>query len=143
MSNTSFLFTLSLIFKNCTYDLPLIYFFKLFFYFENLICLPSFSHNTRIVLTILEIVFFVQIWTSECKQCLDLIPSSIFAGLEMLLINCIGIPYSLLPVLVKLKAEHLGAEEMAGVLEHHPGTENRSQSSPCSATNFLLYDHLG
>lgn len=59
--------------------------------------LPSFSHNTRIVLTILEIVVFVQIWTSECKQCLHLIPSSIFAWLEMLLIKVIGIPHSLLP----------------------------------------------
>lgn len=31
---------------------------------------------------------------------------------------------------IKLKAEHLGAEEVAGVLEYQPGTENRSQSSP-------------
>lgn len=69
----------------------------LIFCFENLIRLPSFSHNTRIVVVILEIVFLVQVWTYECKQPLYLIPSSIFLGLEMLSLESISITYSSWP----------------------------------------------
>lgn len=69
----------------------------LIFCFENLIRLPSFSHNARIVVVILEVVFLVQAWTSECKQPLHLIPSSIFLGLEMLLLKAICITHSLWP----------------------------------------------
>lgn len=59
--------------------------------------LPSFSHNTRIVVVILEIVFLVQVWTSECKQFLYLIPSCIFLGLEMVLLKDISITHFLWP----------------------------------------------
>jgi len=122
--------------------------FVLFFYFENLIPLPSSSHNTRIVLTVLEIVFFVQIWTSECKQCLHLIASSIFAGLETLLIKGVGILHSLLlreDWQVKPKAERLEAGEVAAVLEYRPGTENRSWSSsalPQTSSYTIISDKV-
>lgn len=69
----------------------------LIFCFENLIRLPSFFHNTGIVIVILEIVFLVQVWTSECKQLLCLIPSSILLGLKMLLLKGISITHSLWP----------------------------------------------
>lgn len=69
----------------------------LIFCFENLIRLPSFSHNTRIVVVILEIVFLVQVWIFACKQPLCLILSSIFLGLEILLLKGISITHSMWP----------------------------------------------